>query len=507
MRNSVEADLMKLLAALGEKQASGQGVFIEEKKYGLIGGSVSHSLSKKLHGLIGGYEYKLIELRDSSRLGEVLHMAGFYGFNITNPYKEIVIEHLDELSEEALDIQAVNTVKVMPDGKLKGFNTDYLGLMKLFKTEAVTGKKVAILGTGGASLSAVYAMKKLGADEIIRVSRNRDKADSLVQVEEIDNSQKLSEIYNYEDSDWRDAEIIINATPVGMFPDNGKSPLDAYDINWECLKQTEIAVDLIYNPHRTKFMQDAELAGVKTIGGLGMLIWQGIYAKDIWEGRDMEPDYSLAASVMERLLREQLNLVTVGMPGSGKSSISRQVALAMKRKFIDIDRAVAHEEGCAINQIIEKSGVEAFRNLESKKLREVCARNHQVIATGGGSILKETNREIIRENSLVIYIDRPTKLLATKSRPLSQGKGVYNLYRERANLYHGIADIKVNNKYRFGREKRMADEHVAFNKKREVDSKQSQYMRDIRRFARSVAKRYKLHIRHIVERDIYGIGR
>jgi len=179
----------------------------------------------------------------------------------------------------------------------------------------------------------------------------------------------------------------------------------------------------------------------------------------------------------------------------------------MKRKFIDIDRAVAHEEGCAINQIIEKSGVEAFRNLESKKLREVCARNHQVIATGGGSILKETNREIIRENSLVIYIDRPTKLLATKNRPLSQGKGVYNLYRERANLYHGIADIKVNNKYRFGREKRMADEHVAFNKKREVDSKQSQYMRDIRRLARSVAKRYKLHIRHIVERDIYGIGR
>ena len=167
MRNSVEADLMKLLAALGEKQSDGQGVFIEEKKYGLIGGSISHSLSKKLHGLIGGYEYKLIELRDSSRLGEVLHMAGFYGFNITNPYKEIVIEHLDELSEEALAIQAVNTVKVMPDGKLKGFNTDYLGLMKLFKPEAVTGKKVAILGTGGASLSAVYAMKKLGADEII----------------------------------------------------------------------------------------------------------------------------------------------------------------------------------------------------------------------------------------------------------------------------------------------------------------------------------------------------
>ena len=159
-------------------------------------------------------------------------------------------------------------------------------------------------------------MKKLGADEIIRVSRSRDKADSLVQVEKIDNSQKLSKIYNYEDSDWRDAEIIINATPVGMFPDNGKSPLDTYDINWECLKQTEMAVDLIYNPHRTKFMQDAELAGVKTIGGLGMLIWQGIYARDIWKGRDMEPDYSLAASVMERLLREQLNLVTVGMPGS-----------------------------------------------------------------------------------------------------------------------------------------------------------------------------------------------
>jgi len=160
MGNSVEADFMKLLATLGEKQASGQGVFIEEKKYGLIGGNVSHSLSKKLHGLIGGYAYSLIELRDSKRLGEVLHMAGFYGFNITNPYKEAVIEHLDELSEEAEVIQAVNTVKVLPDGRLKGYNTDYLGLMKLFKAETVAGKRVAILGTGGASLSAIYAMKK-----------------------------------------------------------------------------------------------------------------------------------------------------------------------------------------------------------------------------------------------------------------------------------------------------------------------------------------------------------
>ena len=492
MVNSVESDLMKLLAALGEKQGDGQGLFIEEKKYGLIGGSISHSLSKRLHGLIGGYAYNLIELRDANRLDEVLHMPGYYGFNITNPYKEAVIEHLDELSEEAEAIQAVNTVKLMPGGKLRGYNTDYLGIMKVFAPGAVDGKKVAILGTGGASLSAVYAVKKLGAREVIRVSRSVKCNDS---------------VYRYEDQSWRDAEIIINATPVGMFPDNGESPFDAYEIEWSELGNAEMAVDLIYNPHRTKFLQDAESAEIDVIGGLGMLIWQGIHARDIWEGREMEPDYSLAASTMERLLREQLNLVTVGMPGSGKSSISRQVALAMKRNFVDIDRAIARDEDCPITQIIDRLGLEAFRELESKKIKEVCSKNYQVIATGGGSILNEANRELIRENSIVIYIDRPTKDLATKNRPLSQSIGVHNLYRERAQLYHGVADVKIRNKFKFGGEKQIADTGKKFSKKQETSPKQSQYMRDIRRFARSVAKRYKMHIREIVDRDIYGIGR
>ena len=492
MVNSVDSDLMKLLSALGERQGNAQGLIIEEKKYGLIGGSVSHSLSKRLHGLIGGYAYSLIELRDATRLGEVLRMAGFYGFNITNPYKEAVIEHLDELSEEAEAIQAVNTVKLMPDGKLRGYNTDYLGIMKIFVPGAVDGKKVAILGTGGASLSAVYAAKKLGAREVVRVSRNAKCNDSVCR---------------YEDKSWRDAEIIINATPVGMFPDNGKSPFDAYKIEWSELRHAEMAVDLIYNPHRTKFIQDAEVAGVDVIGGLGMLIWQGIHARDIWEGREMELDYSLAASVMERLLREQLNLVTVGMPGSGKSSITRQVARAMKRNFIDIDRSIARDEDCPITQIIDRLGLEAFRELESKKIKEVCSQNYQVIATGGGSVLSEANRELIRENSIVIYIDRPTKDLATKNRPLSQSRGVHNLYRERAQLYHGVADVKIRNKFKFGGEKQIVDTGKKFSKKQETSPKQSQYMRDIRRFARSVAKRYKIHIRKIVDRDIYGIGR
>ncbi len=506
MGNSAESDLMKLLAALGERQAEGLGVFIEEKKYGLIGGSVSHSLSKRLHGLIGGYAYSLIELRDSARLSEVLRMAGFYGFNITNPYKEAVMSYMDELSEEAEAIQAVNTVKVLPDGKLKGYNTDYLGFMKLFKAEVVNGKKVAILGTGGASLSAVYAMKKLGARDIVRISRGFD-FHSENNGESSCSSRRSSDICIYDDICWRDAEIIINATPVGMFPDNGKSPLDVYDIKWEELGCAEIAVDLIYNPHRTKFMQDAEAVGIKTIGGLGMLIWQGIYARDIWEGKEMEPDYSLAASVMERLLREQLNLVTVGMPGSGKSSISRQVALAMKRNFIDIDRAVAHDEKCHITELVKRVGIDAFRDLESVKLRDVCAKNYQVIATGGGSILREENREIIRENSVVIYIDRPTNLLATNNRPISQSKGVHNLYKERAKIYQDIADVKINNRFKFGREKQIVDKSKTFSKKQNSNPKQSQYMRDIRRFAKSVAKRYKLHIRDIVERDVYGVGR
>ena len=174
MGNSVETDLMKLIVALNQSQSGGQDVHIEEKKYGLIGGSVSHSLSKRLHGLIGGYAYNLIELRDADRLGEVVRMPGYYGFNITNPYKEAIIEHLDELSKEAEAIGAVNTVRKLPDGRLKGYNTDYLGLMKIFAPGSAEGKKVAVLGTGGASLSAAYAMQMLGAREICRISRRRE---------------------------------------------------------------------------------------------------------------------------------------------------------------------------------------------------------------------------------------------------------------------------------------------------------------------------------------------
>lgn len=492
MGNSVETDLMKLIVALNQSQSGGQDVHIEEKKYGLIGGSVSHSLSKRLHGLIGGYAYNLIELRDADRLGEVVRMLGYYGFNITNPYKEAIIEHLDELSEEAEAIGAVNTVRKLPDGRLKGYNTDYLGLMKIFAPGSAEGKKVAVLGTGGASLSAAYAMQMLGAREICRISRSSERA--------------ANGIYGYRDSYWHDAEVIINATPVGMFPDNGRSPLDSVDMSWDKLSSAEMAVDLIYNPHRTKFLQDASAAGVSTIGGLGMLIWQGIYARDIWEGREMEPDYSLAASVMERLLREQLNLVTVGMPGSGKSSITKQVAYALKRKFIDIDRAIAKDVGRPINSIINRDGIESFRGLEYDKIREICSGNYLAVATGGGAILNEANRELIRENSVVIYIDRPAKFLATKNRPVSQKRGVHVLYKERGQIYRDVADVRVRNRYKFGAAKQPDGKSRQTMDKQRMKPEQSQYMRDIKRFARSIAKKYKQHIHEIVERDMRGIS-
>ena len=492
MGNSVETDLMKLIVALNQSQSGGQDVHIEEKKYGLIGGSVSHSLSKRLHGLIGGYAYNLIELRDADRLGEVVRMPGYYGFNITNPYKEAIIEHLDELSEEAEAIGAVNTVRRLPDGRLKGYNTDYLGLMKIFAPGSAEGKKVAVLGTGGASLSAAYAMQMLGAREICWISRSSERA--------------ANGIYGYRDSYWHDAEVIINATPVGMFPDNGRSPLDSVDMSWDKLSSAEMAVDLIYNPHRTKFLQDASAAGVSTIGGLGMLIWQGIYARDIWEGREMEPDYSLAASVMERLLREQLNLVTVGMPGSGKSSITKQVAYALKRKFIDIDKAIAKDVGRPINSIINRDGIEAFRGLEYDKIREICSGNYLAVATGGGAILNEANRELIRENSVVIYIDRPAKFLATKNRPVSQKRGVHVLYKERGQIYRDVADVRVRNRYKFGAAKQPDGKSRQTMDKQRMQPEQSQYMRDIKRFARSIAKKYKQHIHEIVERDMRGIS-
>lgn len=485
--NNFAKDLMKLLDAISKTPAESRAI-IKEKKYGLIGRNVSHSLSKKLHMLIGGYSYDLIELRDETKLLEVLKMPGYYGFNVTNPYKEAVLPFLDELSSAAKEIGAVNTIKKMPDGRLKGYNTDYLGIKKLFSCDYLKGKKVAILGTGGAALATRYAVMELGAKSVIMVSRYPEC------------ESQCSYTYN----GWRDAEIIVNATPVGMYPLNDKSPLDNYFISFKELINARAAVDVVYNPRRTKFLQDAEKAGLQTIGGLGMLIWQGIFARNIWGDLKFETEYSLAADVMEKLLMDQLNLVTIGMPGSGKSSVSRQIAKALKYDFFDLDREIGISDGRKPHRIIAEDGLGNFRKTETKVLKEACTRSFQVIATGGGTIVKEENCRLMRENSIVVYIKRPLNLLTTKNRPLSQKYGVYRLYEERAPIYKEVADIIVNNKLPFGIPK--LEKKEGLSKKQIIDAEQKLYMKDLGNFSRYIAKKYKLKIKSIVEKEIKGLS-
>lgn len=486
--NNFATDLLKLLDAISSVQA--QGGSIQEKKYGLIGKNVSHSLSKQLHGLIGGYNYNLIELRDEKRLAEVIKMQGYYGFNVTNPYKESVMPLLDELSDAAREIGAVNTIKKMPDGRIKGFNTDYLGFKKMFAPGFVKGKRVAVLGTGGAALAVKYALKELDAQKIYMVSRH----------------PKTVEQCSYTYNGWKDAQIIVNTTPVGMYPLNNKSPLDDALIGFDDFYNLEAAVDIIYNPRRTKFLQDAEKTGLKTIGGLGMLIWQGIFARDIWGDKEFADEYALVEAVMEKILRKQVNLITVGMPGSGKSSVSRQIGKALRCDFFDLDRQIAYKEGRKPHKIIECEGVEAFRKIETRILREACEGHFQVIATGGGTIVKEENCRLMRENGIVLYIKRPLNLLTTKNRPISQKYGVHRLYEERASIYEGLADFIVDNKLPFGAPKLNKNKMKGLTKRQIVDAEQDLYLKDIRRFARYVVKKYKMEIKRIVENDSKGLA-
>jgi shikimate dehydrogenase len=454
------------------------------RRYGLIGKPVEHSLSPRLHEIIGTGDYRLIEAEPQD-LEHVLADRRIDGFNVTIPYKQAVIPMLDELSEEARAVGAVNTILRKDDGTLKGFNTDVFGCRRLFRRGAVEGRKVLILGTGGASLAAAEAVRLEGASEVLRVSRAPDPEDSSM--------------IGYDDlRRHRDAEIIINATPVGMNPDNGHSPLDgkgprggSFDLH--NMGQLEIAADLIYDPHRTKFLLDAEDAGADIISGLTTLVWQGIMAREIWHrtGRSAREVQKKcrdeAEEALGELLRAQLNVVTVGMPGSGKSSISRQVAKKMGRKFVDIDSVIAASEGRTAAEIIVESGELEFRDIEEETVRSMVSRSGLVIATGGGSVLRRRNRELMKENSAVVYIKRPIRMLSKRNRPLSKKYGLRELHRKRAPLYAKASDISVYNAKDFGRYR--------------------PYMRDIRDFASEIINSFNAYVDEQIKHDATGAGR
>ncbi len=335
-------------------------------EYGLIGERLGHSFSAEIHPKIFGYEYELLEL-PPEKVGEYLQQREFSGINVTIPYKQTVLPYLDEIDPGAREIGAVNTV-VNRDGKLRGYNTDLDGMKALIRRGStdLSGARVLILGSGGTSRTAAAAAKSLGAAAIFRVSRS-GKPGCITYEEAV--------------REYRDTDYIINTTPCGMFPQIGEMPLDP--AGFSGLKGV---FDTVYNPLRTALVQRARDLGIPAEGGLYMLVVQAIAAAELFAGKKA-PD-GTADEIFGEMYQQKRNLVMIGMPGSGKTTIGKKAAKAMGMDFVDTDIEIEKEIGGKIAGFIAEHGETAFRDQESEVIRRVAALQHTVIATGGGSVLR-----------------------------------------------------------------------------------------------------------------------
>ncbi len=386
--------------------------------FGLLGRKLGHSLSPQIHSLLCDYEYKLYPT-EPEMLDAFFEDTSLDGFNVTIPYKVEAFNRCSELSETAKKAGSVNTVVRLPDGSLYGDNTDYFGFIYMAKKIGCDfkGKKVLILGSGGASLTAQLVAADEGAREIIVVSRTGEN-----------NYNNISLHY--------DSDIIINTTPVGMYPNNGERLIDL-----SAFKKCRKALDLIYNPARTVFLLDAQKLGIDCINGLPMLVAQALRAAEIFTGKEIP--LSEIDRIHDIILGNQKNIVLVGMPGCGKSTLARLISEKTGRECVDTDSFV---ELCGetIPQIFEKYGEDEFRRRETDAIKSVAKEQGRIIATGGGAILREENRVALRENSTVIFLNAPIETLATDGRPLSKDlETLKKMYGIRLPLYLETADITV----------------------------------------------------------------
>lgn len=393
-------------------------------QFGLIGEKLGHSYSKEIHNLIADYGYELREVK-REELGAFMTERAFSGINVTIPYKKSVMDYLDVISDDAKKIGAVNTV-VNRDGKLYGYNTDFYGLKALLIHNGVSvrNKKVLILGSGGTSDTAYNVVTGINAKEAIKVSRT--KKDGFVTYDE------AARLHS-------DADVIINATPVGMYPDD-----DGVPVNIGLFPSLSAVIDAIYHPLRTNLVSDAENRGIKACGGLYMLVAQAVYAAALFENK--KPDENLIDDVYGKILNDKRNIVLIGMPSSGKTTIGKALAARIGKRFADTDELIVGTTGKSIPEIFEKEGEKVFREIEKKVICDIAVNDGTVIATGGGVILDEKNVLALKRNGVIVYLDRKIdNLIATDSRPLSSNvDDLKKLYAKRKPLYEKYAEITID---------------------------------------------------------------
>lgn len=392
-------------------------------EYGLIGEHLPHSFSKEIHGRCADYDYQLTELTPE-QVSEFMTAKEFKAINVTIPYKQTVIPFLSYLDESATSIGAVNTV-VNRDGELYGYNTDFYGMEALIRRMGIslTGKKVLILGTGGTSRTAQGVAKSAKAGQVVVVGRSPDPS-----------RVTYGEMYEAH----TDGQIIINTTPCGMFPFAGVSPIDI-----DAFPRLEAVADAIYNPLCSELVLSAKARGLKAAGGLYMLVMQAVKAVEFFLGES--PDTEKAEAVYQRLLQEKQNIVLIGMPSCGKSSVSAALQRLLGRETVDTDTLITEKAGKSIPEIFEESGERGFRDIESAVIKELSSKQGLVIATGGGVILREENLRALRANGVLVFLDRPlSELLPTEDRPLSSDRtAMERRYHERFDKYVAAADLHI----------------------------------------------------------------
>ena len=388
-------------------------------EYGLLGERLGHSFSPQIHRDLAGYDYQLLPTPPEA-VEDLFARRAFQGLNVTIPYKRTVMPLCDEIDPRAAAIGAVNTV-VNRNGRLTGYNTDIDGFLYMVRRAGVdmTGKKVVILGSGGTSRTARAAAGELGAREIVTVSRRGE-----------DNYQNLSR--------HADAQVLVNTTPVGMYPNWGQSP-----VSLESFPALEGVLDVVYNPLRTALLLQAEERGLPRSCGLPMLVAQAKRAAELFTGQNIGD--SRTEAVLHGLRRQLTSIVLIGMPGCGKTTVGRALAGKLGRTFVDLDEEIVRRAGMSIPEIFAREGEAGFRERESALVREFGERTGLVVSTGGGVVTRRENYIPLKQNGLLLHLRRDPAALPTDGRPLSQATAPEELWRRRAPLYAAFADGEIDN--------------------------------------------------------------